>query len=82
MANIIYKMYVEKVKYDISNIYLYDEKTEKIITPDDLQGDQEVWEWFERSARYMFIIDFFKYLKESENITPPSLKNSKSNSPP
>lgn len=82
MANIIYKMYIEKEKYGISSMYLYDEKTEKIITPDDLQGDQEVWEWFERSSRYMFIIDFFKYFKESENITPPSLKNSKGISQP
>lgn len=82
MSNIIYNMYIEKDKYDISNIYLYDEKTEKIITPDDLEDDQEVWEWFKRSARYMFIIDFFKYFKESKNITPPSLKSSKDISQP
>ena len=67
MMKLFNKFFNNPKKYQINDLYLYDNTKEKIITSDELEYD--VWDYFKRSKRYLIIIDFYKYFKESKIIS-------------
>jgi len=67
MKNVFMKWIENMKKYHITNFFVLDTKTNKVLL-DNSELKHDVWEPFERAKRYSIVFDFGNYLKESEYI--------------